>query len=247
MEHNFDELISTLGKTSPAGEAVARSVYNALDDMTQRCDSSVEELTFRREAYDLSISVRIDELGANETNLQQVCETLMKASAICIFGYDEESLWLEIAVPEVFMADDFDHANTEVSFIGKKHEPDEADALPPEWLTEALRTLKEERGKLVFEDFAVNKQRFFVLADLYGAFKQAAADIGAEFVFQPPNLPTKEHGSCYLVAEKLTLQKINIDALFPMISQASSFGVNYCADNRVRLGVEVSDIYDRRE
>ena len=246
MEHNFDQLISPLGKTLLPGRTAAFAVLDALDDMAQRCESSLEEVALRRAAYDLTIAVRTDEVGANEENLQAVCDALAQASAISVFGHDEESFWIEITVPGVFEADDFDSLNAEVSIADVKRKPVIADEPTPPWLVEALLAAKEERDRLVFEDFAIDKQRFFMLADLFGAFKRAAEDASAEFVFKKPELPKREHGSCYLVAERLTLRKEDIQALFPLIAQASSFGITYCADDRVRLGVEVSFVYDLR-
>jgi len=239
-------MIQPLGRTLLAGRAAALAVFDALIDMALRCDSSLEEIALRREAYDLIIAMCIDEVGANEENIEAMCCALTQASALDVFGYDEDSFWLEITLSDVFEADDFDPARAQTSIMGEKQEQAIADEPPPAWLTEIMQAVKEERGQLVFKDFIVDRQRFEVLVDLYSAFKGAAADIAAEFVFQPPNLPAKEHGSAYLAAEKLTLRKADMQPLLPLISQASSFSVSYCADNRVRLGVEVSNIYNRR-
>jgi len=239
-------MIQPLGKTQLASRAAALALFDTFVGMGQRCDSSQEEAALRREGYDLTIAMRVDEIGANEENIQTMCTALTQSSAMIVFGHDEDSFWLEITVPDVFEADDFDPVKAQTSVLGEKRASVGVDEPPPGWLTKALQEAKEDRGQLVFEDFIIDKQRFFVLADLYGAFKRAATDIAAEFVFQPPNLPANEHGSAYLVAEKLTLRKADMQPLLPLIAQASSFGVSYCADNRVRLGVEVSDIYNRR-
>jgi len=239
-------MILPLGKTLLQGRAAALAVFDALVDMAQRCDSVLEEMALRREAYELIIAMRIDELGANEDNIKSVCTVLAQASVISAHGYDEETFWLEVTMPEVFVADEFEPATTQTSYVSEKRRPVIDDTPQPEWLTDVMKAVKEERELLAFEDFVVNRERFFILADMYGAFKQVSADVDAEFIFKQPELPMKEHGACYLAAEKLTLRKADIQTLLSLISQASSLGITYCADNRVRLGVEVSNIYDRR-
>jgi len=243
MEIDFDQLISPLGATLPAGRAAACAVYDALMDMAHRCDSAVEELVFRREAYDLTIALRTDEVGANEENIREVCAALEQASAIRVFGHDEETFWLEIKVPKVFETDTFDSAPTESAYIGEKRAPVDVDEPTPEWLVDAMREEKTDRGQLSREDFFVDHPQMNTLLDLYNAFKHVAAGIAAELAFTPPKLPLKEHGSCYVVTKELALRKEDVQALFPCIAQASSFGVNYCADGRVRIGVEISCIF----
>jgi hypothetical protein len=245
--YDFDQLIEPLGKTQIAGRAAALAVFDALADMVQRCDSSIEELTFRREAYDLTIALRTDEVGANEENIESVCAALAQASAIHIHGHDEDTFWLEIKVPGVFETDAFDPLKAVSSYVGEKRAPVDADTPPPEWLVDAMRAATEDRERLSREDFLVEHPQMDKYLDLFNAFRHVADGIAAEFVYTPPKLPTKEHGSCYIIAKELTLQGADIEALFACIAQASSFGVSYCADDRVRVGAEISCIYICKE
>ena len=240
-------MIAPLGETLPAGETAARVLYNALTGMTRLCESLVEEISFRRDGRVLTIAMRTDEIGANEENIQDVCTSLAQASAICAYSFDEETFWLEMTLPDVFQAGDVKLAHTEKTNQGEVRESTGLDEPSPEWFGDAIRALKEEQERLEFEDFSANTQQMAELADMYGVFKRVSADIAAEFSFSPPKLPLNEHGSCYLIAEKLTLGKADIDALFPCISHASSFGISYCSDNRIRLGAGSSYIYSNRE
>ena len=187
--------------------------------MAQRCDSAIEELAFRREAYDLTIALRTDEVGANEENIQEVCDALAQASAIRVFGHDEETFWVEIKVPGVFETDAFDSARTESSFTGEKRAPVDVDAQVPEWLVDAMREAKADKEQLTREDFLVAYPQMDKFLDLYNAFKSVAAGIEAEFVSAPPKLPMNEHGSCYIVAKELALQKADIETLFVILSR----------------------------
>lgn len=224
---------------------MALAVFDALTDMVQRCASDVEELALRRKAYDLIIAMRTDEFGANEENIQPVCAALQHASAIQIGGFDEETFWIEITIPGVFETDDFDVSNVEKTLAGQKYEPVPTEM--PEWFLDAMQAVKEKQAQLSPEDFATDQQRMGALADIYGVFKRIASAINAELVFSPPKLPMNEHGSCNIVARKLVMSKSETGPLFSCIAKASSFGIDYCADNRVRLSAGISFVYNCRD